>query len=90
MFSYRAYAQSVWCMREFREAHAHASGNNRNKFLIPILRGDVGLGECCIELRMYLENHTYLESEDVVNFTLLQIMFTISFNSNSTFSWKLF
>ena len=70
MFSYRAYVQSEWCMTEFRQAHAHATGNGRNKFMIPILRGDVRLGECDIDLRMYLENHTYLESEDVVNLTL--------------------
>ena len=54
-------------MKEFQDANAHATGNGRKKFLIPIRRGNVSLGECSIELRMYLENHTYLDSEHVVN-----------------------
>ena len=67
IFSFRTYVQSNWCMKEFQDAHAHATGNGRKKFLIPIRRGNFSLGECSIELRMYLENHTYLESEHVVN-----------------------
>ena len=42
-------------MKEFREAHAHATGNGRNKFLIPILFGDVGIGDLDADLKFYLE-----------------------------------
>ena len=73
IFSYRTYVESNWCLKEFREAHAHVAGSGRKKFLIPIRYGDVTVGDSNNELKMYLENHTYLESEHVVNyFTLVQ------------------
>ena len=52
-------------MKEFREAHAHATGNGRNKFLIPILYGDLQFGDLSTEMRFYLENHTYIEYKNV-------------------------
>ena len=52
-------------MKEFREAHAHATGNGRNKFLIPILYGDLQVGDLSTEMRFYLENHTYIEYKKV-------------------------
>ena len=53
-------------MKEFREAHAHATGNARNKFLIPILFEDVSIGDLDADLKFYLENHTYIEYRNVV------------------------
>ena len=69
----RTYTESVWCMKEFREAHAHATGNGRNKFLIPVLFGDVGVKDLDADLKFHLENHTYIQSNKMVNrYTFLQ------------------
>ena len=57
-------------MNEFREAHAHATGSGRNKFLIPILYGDLQVGDLSTEMRFYLENHTYIEYKKVRAFCL--------------------
>ena len=54
-------------MKEFREAHAHATGNARNKFLIPILFEDVSIGDLDTDLRLYLRNHTYIKCNNLVN-----------------------
>ena len=67
-FSNRTYAESEWCMKEFRDAHAHATGNGRKKFLIPIFFEDINTGDLDNDLRFYLENHTYIKHTNVVNF----------------------
>ena len=54
-------------MKEFRDAHAHATGNGRNKFLIPILFEDVNTGDVDADLKFYLNNHTYIEYKTTVN-----------------------
>ena len=54
-------------MKEFREAHAHATGNGRNKFLIPIMFGEINVQDLDADLKLYLENHTYLKSKNMVN-----------------------
>ena len=53
-------------MAEFRQGHAHATENARNKFLIPILFEDVSIGNLDADLKFYLENHTYIEYRNVV------------------------
>ena len=67
---------SVWCMTEFRQAHAHATGNGRNKFMIPILYGDINTRDLFkdvhftdeeTKLKLYLETHTYIDCKSVVN-----------------------
>ena len=70
---------SVWCMTEFRQAHAHATGNGRNKFMIPILYGETTTRDLfkdvdftdeeikLTELKLYLETHTYINCKNVVN-----------------------
>ena len=67
----RTYVESEWCMKEFRDAHAHATGSGRNKFLIPILFGDVIVGDLDMDLKFYLENHTYIEYKNLVSFSVL-------------------
>ena len=54
-------------MKEFREAHAHATGNGRNKFMVPVLLGDTNIREMDQELKLHLENHTYIEFKNVVS-----------------------
>ena len=39
---HRSYIGSNWCMKEFRDAHAHVADQNRNKFLIPLPVADPG------------------------------------------------
>ena len=60
-------------MKEFRDAHAHATGNGRKKFLIPILCGDVTVRELDTDLKFYLENHTYIEYKNLVIFLLFMV-----------------
>ena len=59
-------------MYEFREALAHANLSRRNKFLIPILFGDVSVVDLDTDLKFYLENHTYIEhnNNNMVNYHL--------------------
>ena len=57
-------------MKEFRDAHAHATGNGRKKFLIPILCNDVTVGELDTDLKFYLDNHTYIEYKNQVTVPL--------------------
>ena len=54
-------------MMEFRQAHAHATGNARNKFLIPLLYEDINIRDLDADLKLYLENHTYIECKMIVN-----------------------
>ena len=70
-FIHRTYAESEWCKKEFREAHAHATGNARNKFLIPILLQDINMQTLDTDLKLYLENHTYIECENMLNIHFL-------------------
>ena len=72
-FSYRTYVESEWCLKEFRDAHAHATGNGRKKFLIPILFEDVTIRDLDTDLKFYMENHTYIEYKNLVMFTLFNI-----------------
>ena len=72
-FSYRTYVESEWCMKEFRYAHAHATGNGRKKFLVPILCNDVTVRELGTDLKFYLENHTYIEYKNLVIFLLFEV-----------------
>ena len=65
-FSYRTYVESEWCLKEFRDAHAHATGNGRKKFLVPVLCSDVSVRELGTDLKFYLENHTYIEYKNLV------------------------
>ena len=58
-------------MKEFRDAHAHVTGNARKKFLIPLLCGDVTEGDLATDLKFYLENHTYIKHKNVVHFLSL-------------------
>ena len=67
-FSNRSYVESEWCLKEFRDAHAHATGNGRKKFLIPIVFEDVNIKDLHTDLKFYLENHTYIKYKDGVNF----------------------
>ena len=53
-------------MKEFHEAHAHATGNGRNKFLIPLLFGDININNLDADLKFYLENHTYIDCKNMV------------------------
>ena len=63
-------------MKEFRDAHAFATGNRRNKFLIPILFDDVNTGDLDADLRVFLENHTYIPCNNSVSRdSLLQQLF---------------
>ena len=57
-------------MKEFRDAHAHAAGNRRKKFLVPILCSDVVVGQLDIDLKFFLENHTYIENKNEVSSSL--------------------
>ena len=59
-------------MYEFREALAHANLSGRNKFLIPILFGDVSIEDLNADLKFYLENHMYIEhnNNNMVNYHL--------------------
>ena len=71
---------SVWCMAEFRQAHAHATANGRSKFIIPVLHGDNNTRDLfkdvdftdeeikLTELKLYLETHTYIGCKNVVNY----------------------
>ena len=69
LISNRTYAESNWCMNEFRCARAHATGSNKRKFLIPVLYGDISVEDVNEELKFYLQNNTYLEySEWVSNY----------------------
>ena len=63
---YRTYAESNWCMNEFRCARAHATGSNKRKFLIPLLYGDISVEDVNEELKFYLTYNTYLENSDWV------------------------
>ena len=60
-------------MEEFREAHAHATGNGRKRFLIPILREDINIRDLDADLKLYLENHTYIECKSLVNVYLFNL-----------------
>ena len=60
-------------MKEFRDAHAHATGNGRKKFLIPILCNDVTVGELDTDLKFYLDNHTYIEYKNQVTISLFGV-----------------
>ena len=53
-------------MKEFRDAHAHATGNGRKKFLVLVLCSDVTVRELDRDLKFYLENHTYIEYKNLV------------------------
>ena len=53
-------------MKEFRDAHAHTTGSERRKFLIPILCSDVTVGELDMDLKFYLKNHFYIECKNMV------------------------
>ena len=53
-------------MKEFRDAHAHATGNERNKFLIPLLLGEISLEELDADLKFFLKKKTYLDCKNVV------------------------
>ena len=76
----------VWCMTEFRQAHAHATGNGRNKFMIPILYGETNTRDLfkdvdftdeeikLTELKLYLETHTYIDCKSLVNCHYLILM----------------
>ena len=48
----------------------HANLERRNKFLIPILFGDVSIVDLDNDLKFYLENHTYIQHDNtnVVNY----------------------
>ena len=60
-------------MKEFRDANAHATGNGRKKFLVPILYDDVTAAELDTDLKFYLENHTYIEYKNLVTFLLFKL-----------------
>ena len=66
-------------MKEFCEAHAHATRNGRNKFLVPILFGEIDIEALDIDLKLYLENHTYIECKSMVDILFLNKM---SFSNN--------
>ena len=57
-------------MTEFRQAHAHATGKSRNKFLIPLLYEDINIRDLDTGLKLYLENHTYIECKSMVTVNL--------------------
>ena len=77
---------SNWCMTEFRQVHAHATGNARHKFMIPILFGDTDTRDLfkdvdfkdedtkLTELKLYLETHTYINCKNVVNSRFVQYL----------------
>ena len=60
-------------MTEFRQAHAHATGNGRKRFLIPILHEDINVKDLDTDLKLYLENHTYIECKSMVNVHLVNL-----------------
>ena len=62
-------------MKEFRDAHAHATGSGRKKFLIPILWSDIAVRELEADMKFYLENHTYIEYINLVMFLLFVTSF---------------
>ena len=60
-------------MTEFRQAHAHATRNARNKFMIPILYEDINIRDLDTDLKLYLENHTYIECKSMVIVNLVNL-----------------
>ena len=60
-------------MVEFRQAHAYATGNARNKFMIPILDEDINIRDLDTDLKLYLENHTYIECKNMVTVNLVNL-----------------
>ena len=58
-----SYAQSDWCLMEFREAHRKVL-EDRMKYLIVILFDDVDTTELDEELKLYLRTNTYLSVSD--------------------------
>ena len=72
-FSYRTYIESEWCLKEFRDAHAHATGNGRKKFLVPVLCSDVTVGDLGTDFKFYMENHTYIEYKNLVKFFIFEV-----------------
>ena len=67
-FFNRTYAESEWCLQEFRDAHAHATGNGSKKFLVPILFEDINIKDLDTDLKFYLENHTKIKYKNLVKF----------------------
>ena len=68
-------------MNEFRCARAHATGNNKRKFMIAVLYGDISVEDVNEELKFYLETNTYLEYSEWVGsylqYKLLNILCNI-------------
>ena len=60
-------------MTEFCQAHAYATGNARNKFLIPLLYEDINIRDLDADLKLYLENHTYIEYKSMVTVDLMNL-----------------
>ena len=58
-----SYAQSEWCLMEFREAHRKVL-EDRMKYLVVILFDDVDTTELDEELKLYLRTNTYLSVSD--------------------------
>ena len=58
-----SYAQSNWCLMEFREAHRKVL-EDRMKYLIVILFDDVDTTELDEEFKLYLRTNTYLSVSD--------------------------
>ena len=48
--------------------HAYATGNARNKFLIPLMHGEICLDELDADLKLFLKKKTYLDCSNVVRY----------------------
>ena len=54
-------------MEEFRIAHAQVTEKGRKNFLIPLLYEEVKLDDLDADLKMYIETHTYIDTQDLVS-----------------------
>ena len=66
-------------MNEFRCARAHGTGSNKQKFLIPVLYGDISVEDLNEDLKFYLQNNTYLEYSEWVGSCLILLKFALFF-----------
>ena len=64
-------------MNEFRCAKAHATGSNKQKFLIPVLYGNISVEDVNEDLKFYLQNNTYLEYNEWVGSCLILLNFAL-------------
>ena len=71
-------------MEEFRIAHAQVTEKSRKNFLIPLLYEDVEPDDLDVDLKLYVETHTYIETKNLVK----SIKLNFFKSPHSLYQWK--